>query len=451
MAKNRKKNIITQGGISPTPNTRRLPDVVLQMPELFMFDMNAYMSSVRSARSIDYSNRVKLYDMYESATLDLHLSGVLDKRVRAIKKIPIEFLRNGEVDDTITGIVKTPWFRKFREEVLMAEFWGFSVFQFYREADGTLQYTSINRKHYNPIRRELLKFQGDQEGESIDNWLGILFVGSERGLGIFSELLPAVLYKRGDMADWAKFCNIFGMPIREYTYDAGDEEARRRLIQDAKMQGSNAVYIHPKDSVLNLVESGNKTGSSDLYKTFADYWDAKISIRVLGNTLTTDAQDTGTQSLGTVHQDEEASMYETDRQMLLDVLNYDLLPILTQLGYNVEGGEFAFKTKDDVQPSQQIDIVQKLHSMGLPMDDDYLYETFAVRKPADYDAIKAAKEAEKAALRAALQGGPEEGGEDNQEEDEPKSPQQADKTTLKQRLRSFFGLAPLSHGASDNW
>ena len=89
------------------------------------------------------------------------------------------------------------------------------------------------------------------------------FVGSERDLGIYAELLPAVLYKRGDMSDWAQFCNIFGMPVREYTYDAGDEEARRRVIADARRQGANAAYIHPKESELKLVEAGNKTGSSD--------------------------------------------------------------------------------------------------------------------------------------------------------------------------------------------
>lgn len=169
------------------------------------------------------------------------------------------------------------------------------------------------------------------------------------------------------MADWAQFCNIFGMPIREYTYDAGDEAARKRLVADARRQGSNAVYIHPKDSELTLIEAGNKTGSSDLYKTFADYWDSKISIRVLGNTLTTDAKDTGTQALGTVHKEEEDDMNTDDREFILDILNYQMRPIFANLGFNVEGGEFVYAKKDKIIPSQQIDIVQKLQSMGLPM------------------------------------------------------------------------------------
>ena len=91
---------ITQGGMR-VPTGQRLPDVVLQMPEIFLFDMKAYMSSVTMAKSIDYSCRTRLFDMYESALLDLHLSGVLAKRLRGVTRFPIEFQRNGEPDDTM--------------------------------------------------------------------------------------------------------------------------------------------------------------------------------------------------------------------------------------------------------------------------------------------------------------------------------------------------------------
>ena len=433
---------ITQGGMAVLPGQRQ-PDVVLQMPEVFYFDMNAYMNSVKSAKSIDYSNRVRLYDMYDSASLDLHLSGVIAKRLRGVTKIPIEFQRNGEPDDAINAQLRSPWFKEFRKDVVMSEFWGYTLVQFFLDDEGNIRYELINRKHYDPIHRKLLKYQGDMDGLPIEMFPNMLFIGKERELGIFAELLPAVLYKRGDMSDWARFCNIFGMPIREYTYDAGDEEARKRLIIDAKRQGANAVYIHPKESELHLIEAGNKTGSSDLYKTFADYWDSKISIRVLGNTLTTDAKETGTQALGNVHKEEEDEMNADDRDFILDVLNYYMRPIFSDLGFNVDGGEFVYAKKDKINPSQHIDIVQKLSSMGLPISDDYLYETFCVEKPENYDQMKAEKEAEKAAIREQLnapQGKEEEG-----------KPKDKSKTSFKQRLKGFFGIAPETDGADSDF
>ncbi len=429
-----KQGKIIQGGML-VPQGMRQPDIVLQMPEIFMFDMNAYMQSVKAAKGIDFSNRARLYDMYDSASLDLHLSGVIAKRMRGVTKIPIEFRRNGVPDDEINKQIKSPWFKQLRKDLVMSEFWGFTLVQFYRNDEGNIRYDLINRKHYDPIHRKLLKYQGSMDGVPIDDFPDILFVGSERDLGIYAELLPAVLYKRGDMSDWAQFCNIFGMPIREYTYDAGDEEARRRVIADARRQGANAAYIHPKESELKLVEAGNKTGSSDLYRAFAEYWDSKMSIRVLGNTLTTDAKSTGTQALGSVHKEEEDEMNSDDRDFILDILNYDMRPIFASLGFNVEGGEFVYAKKDKINPAQQIDIVQKLSLMGLPIDDDYLYETFCVAKPDNYKQLKEEKEAAKAAFREQL-------GMQGNDDDKKKQDKNTDKTAFKQHLKSFFGLAP---------
>ena len=429
-----KQGKIIQGGML-VPQGMRQPDIVLQMPEIFMFDMNAYMQSVKAARGIDFSNRARLYDMYDSASLDLHLSGVIAKRMRGVTKIPIEFRRNGVPDDAINNQIKSPWFKQLRKDLVMSEFWGFTLVQFYLNEEGNIRYDLINRKHYDPIHRKLLKYQGSMDGVPMDDFPDMLFVGSERDLGIYAELLPAVLYKRGDMSDWAQFCNIFGMPIREYTYDAGDEDARRRVIADARRQGANAAYIHPKESELKLVEAGNKTGSSDLYRTFAEYWDSKMSIRVLGNTLTTDAKSTGTQALGSVHKEEEDEMNSDDRDFILDILNYDMRPIFASLGFNVEGGEFVYAKKDKINPAQQIDIVQKLSSMGLPIDDDYLYETFRVAKPDNYKQLKEEKEAAKAAFREQL-------GMHGNDDDKKKQDKNTDKTAFKQHLKSFFGLAP---------
>ena len=114
-----KQGKIIQGGML-VPQGMRQPDIVLQMPEIFMFDMNAYMQSVKAARGIDFSNRARLYDMYDSASLDLHLSGVIAKRMRGVTKIPIEFRRNGVPDDEINNQIKSPWFKQLRKDLVMS-------------------------------------------------------------------------------------------------------------------------------------------------------------------------------------------------------------------------------------------------------------------------------------------------------------------------------------------
>lgn len=437
----------------------QVPDIVLQTPEIFLFDLQKFQSSLLLAKQIDQPSRTRLYDMYESAELDIHYMGVLGKRLRGVTRLPIEFLRDGKPDEVITPQLHSPWFKEVSKEIVLASFWGFSLMQFYLDEEGNIRADKINRKHYNPTTRELLRYQDDQRGVSIDEFPNMLFVGEERSLGALTDIMIAILYKRGNMSDWAKFCNIFGIPIREYTYDAGDEEARRRLIEDARRQGSSAVYIHPKESQLVLHEPKNASATGELFENFTNYWDSKISIRVLGNTLTTDAKATGTQALGEVHKEVENEMNEDDRDAILDVLNYYMRPIFGNLGFNVEGGRFVYAQRNKTHPTQQVDIVLKLNSIGLPINDDYLYEFSGIPKPQNYEELIAQKEAERLALKTQMLGKDEDESKVTQKReeeavDERRTEEEKTKGNTppkpKNRLRSFFGLAPRKAGGALN-
>ena len=453
MANNLKKRRITEGGMAGGKPAARPgagmpePDIILQMPELFYFDMKAYMQAVNAAKSIDFYSRVKLYDMYESALLDLHLSGVIEKRKVGVSRTPVEFRRGGKPDEAVNREIRAPWFRRFVKDVLMSKFWGYALFQFYRDRDGTVRYYRVPYKHYDPVRRVILRCQGDTSGVPADAFPGMLCVCDDpRDLGMLCELLPMVLYKRADFADWAQFCQVFGMPIREYTYDAGDEEARLRLLEDARRQGANAVYIHPKESTLTLIESGNKTGAADLYERFKDACNTEISVRVLGNTLTTDAKATGTQALGTVHQEEEDHIKADDRDFVLDVLNYAMKPVFASLGVDTEGGEFAYVQSRNLDPARQVDVIAKVKAMGVPVSDDYVYEATLIDKPDDYARLKAgllAEQQEEKRMRQAMAALPPQAeGGSRREGAEARS-----RTGFLGRLKGFFGAAPRGGGA----
>lgn len=435
---------ITQGGYLTSRNGYT-PDIILQQPQVFMFDLMAYMNAVKAAKGIDYSRRVQLYDMYESCDLDLHLSAVLAKRLRGVTRIPIEFRRDGKPVDEINELIDAPWFREMRQDIILAKFWGYSLMQIYRDEAGDIGYDLIPRKHYDPINGRLLKFQGDIDGTPIETYPNMLFVGKPRDLGMLAALLPAVLYKRGSISDWAKFCNIWGIPIREYTYNAGDEETRASLLRDARNQGANAIYIHPKESELNIIQAGDKAGSSELFREFVEYWDNEMSIRVLGNTLTTSTQGTGTYAQAKVHQEGEEEMQMDDCAYILDVLNYQLTPILEALGIPLSGGKFVYAKEERIDVTQQMDIVLKAHSIGLPISDDYLYGLTGIDKPDNYDELKQAEAERKQATQEAIERASKE--QPAPEENDSKG----NKTSLKQRLGSFFGLAPQDGADSENW
>jgi len=170
-----------------------------------------------------------------------------------------------------------------------------------------------------------------------------------------------------------------------------------------------------------------------------------MSIAMLGNTLTTDAKATGTQALGTVHQEEEDEIKEEDEALILAVLNgSQMLKILQTLGLNVEGGEFRFIEARNIDKTVQLNAVTQLHEkLGLPIDDDYLYDTFDIDKPENYDQHKAEalkKEEERRKQQDAMMQKLQKGGN----EKKPKMPELKNEVEVSfwDKVRGFFSEAP---------
>ena len=388
----RKKNIITSGGNIPvrgqnTPNT-----IVLTQPKRFGIDIADFMAAVRAAESVDFSTRYKLYDLYTDIMQDTHLTSVIDKRVQSVLSSNIEFQYNGKPDEKINELIRSPWFTRCVEDILAARWWGFSLMQFYKDGDW-LDYNLIPRKHVDPIKKQILRRQTDIIGIPWEEYKDLLFVGYKDDLGVLFKAAPWVIYKRNNVADWAQFAEIFGMPIREYIYETDDNEARQKAYEDSKNSGSLSVFIHAKDTELLLKEAGNKTGSADLYERFCERCNSEISKLILGNTLTTEASEKGTQALGTVQKKGEDKKIQADRRYVLNVLNYDMTDIFLAMGINTTGGEFYFPEPKEVDLAAKMNIFSKAKkAFNLPMSDDQLYEEFGIVKPDNYDELKAKNE-----------------------------------------------------------
>ena len=436
-----KKTIVSAGSSDILPGQQN-PTIILQSPELFHFNIARYMASLQSASAIDFYNRSELYDIYHSIiTTDGHLSGIINKRLSAVARERFEFQRNGKPVDEVNEQIKSPWFRSFIKEAVNSKLWGFTLCQFRRDERGWITFDLIDRKHFDPVKQQVLLYETDVTGIPLDAFSNCLVIcDSPRGLGALATCAPYALYKRGNIGDWAQFCQIFGMPIREYTYTAGDEEARKRLLQDASKQGADAAYIHPEGSGMQLHEASGKSGTNDLYERFTNNCNDEMSIAILGNTLTTKSDTNGTQALGTVQAKEQLKITDDDVQFILDLLNYDMADIFASLGVNTEGGEFV-RVEQKYQDKQvQINVVSKLKEMGLPMSDDYLYKTFDVEKPEDYDTLKAEQEAE-AQARA------ERARELAERLNQP--PTNEEKEKFLDRFKRFFGLAPQDGASGD--
>lgn len=457
MAKNKKHNkrITTGGSVGRTPTQT----IVLQPTRRGGLDVSEYMTAIRKAELIDYPQRKKLIDLYKDVMLDTHLMAVLRKQRSSILATPIQFRRNGKIDERMQEeVIESPWFFDFIGDLIDHEWQGVggSLFQFYKE-DGLIKYDLIPREHVDPINHTILCNPTDLRGESWDEFSDLLYVGNPRQIGDLAACAFWVILKRNNVSDWAELAEIFGRPIREGTYDAWDEKAREKLIEDIYSMGGAGVIIHPDGTNINLLQTGNVSGAGDMYSGLATYCNNEISKAVNGNTLTTEAGDKGTQALGIVQQDGEIDITLSIKKRILNILNYDLRNIFAALGINTEGGKFKFEPPEKKDPKQKVDIVCKLiNDAGLPVSDDYLYEEFGIPKPDDYDQIKEQAQATAAAIKEGKKEGKTENPDaDGDESTEPKSKKSTSKKDEDRkfidRLRSFFGGAPDSAGADLDW
>ena len=432
-----KRKEISISGNMPLPGKSAPGTIIITAPRLFHKDIQDYMQAIRGAHNVDFSQRIKLYDLYEEILMDGHTSSVIEKRKAAVQCSQIEFRRNGEPDERINTLLRSPWFYRFIGDLIDSDFWGFSLFYFKKDESGWLDYILVPRKNYDPVRGLVKHRQEQTFGEPLDDYRNMLFVGEKRSLGRLARIAPYVLYKNNDMGDWAQFCEIFGMPIREYTYSAGDTESRSQTVEDMMEQGGAGVYLHSDQTNLKLVESGSKSGSSDLYKALYDTCNDAISKIVLGNTLTTQASERGTQALGSVQEKGEKKLNEADRNLILNTLNYDMTDIFTTFGYDTRGGEFYYVKPKETTASEEINIISRMRQMGTPVSDDYVYETTGIPKPDNYDELKGEMSDRQEAMKDGLP---------PKEQPEKKERKQGRKQEegIIDRIRSFFAHAPKS-------
>lgn len=429
------KRITVGGNMSGGTRT-----VILSQTKRGSIDIATYMKALKAAENVDFPNRSLLCDVMENIITDAHLSAVRTKRKSAILNSPIEFKRGGVVDEKMELQIRSPWFYNMLSDIHDSLDWGYTPLQFYIK-DGWVNYDLIPRKHVDPVRRIILRRQTDITGVPFDEFSNFVIIGKPRDLGLLTKAAPLIIYKRNTLADWAQLSELFGQPLLEGTYDGWDEEARAKLMEDLIGMGGSAVLLHPKNTDIRLVESSAKSASSQLYKDFCDTCNTELSKLYLGNTLTTESNNTGTQALGTVHKSVEERIESADKQYLLNILNYDLADTFAALGIDTAGGEFCFATPQNTNLASRIQIDNTLKSMGLPIGDDYLYDTYGIPKPDNYEELK------KRQMSSVVQEPtPKEPLEDDIDDVEPSHKE--DKN-LFNTVRSFFGLALEGKGALD--
>ncbi len=377
-------------------------------------DIRNWRDAHRSAEAIYHPNRTRLLDLYKDVDLDGHLTGIVQKRIDAVLNKHLYFEKQeeettdladkkpkdkkkksntGKVDE-VDALIETAAFRDLVTLIMERKFWGLSGAEFIPGKD--FKFIPIPRKHIKPKWRIISKEQTGEEGYSYDEMWNLWVLGDENDLGLFLKCAPYAIWKKGDMADWAQYVEIFGQPMRVVKYDANDLKTKEELQKMLNEAGSALTMLIPKQAEFTVEDGKTSNGTGELQERFKNACNSEMSIIILGNTETTTSSKSSGYAQSKEHGKQQLEITKSDLAYVANTLNDPkLINIFKSYGFPVTGGRFVFEKEADVDELSTKKDVDLAISGKVPIDDDYWYDTYGIPKPDNYDELKDQMESER--------------------------------------------------------
>lgn len=424
-------------------------EIKLVAPDRSRKDVGKLKRAIESAESVHISNRYLLMDLYHDVvTIDGHLSGLLEKRTKAVTNKRLTFIdASGKKVDEMDKLIGTTKFERLLEIFMDRLYYGCAAVEFIVGAK--FDFVEIDRRHIRPEKREIAISQFDTKGVSVDELPSVLLIGEPYELGKLLQCSMYALYKRSGFGDFAQYVEIFGQPVRVVKYDAYDQKTQDDLRKTLNESGSSLVMMIPKQADFEMLDGKTSNGTGELQERLINCCNQEMSVAILGNSETTTSSKSSGYAQAEVHADQQMEITASDLRYVENLLNDEfMLKTLAGYGYPVEGGHFEFeKEKNPYELQARLNMDMQLAGR-VPIDDDYFYETYGIPKPKNYDQLKKEQEARRQATLDALRNAQKGNGKDEDEDEskdkkKPQGKKPEDKESkLFQALSDFFGFAP---------
>jgi len=207
--------------------------------------------------------------------------------------------------------------------------------------------------------------------------------------GLMRPALYLTLLKFYNILDWAKFNELFGMPVRVGKFDPimSSDKAIAILKTAVQNLGTDASAVIDKTTEIEFLQAnGSISGGKFAYESFANHIEDKQSILYLGQTLTTQVSSSGgNRALGQVHDLVRMDKLWVDlltaqERFTRDVVakdyfyNYGLSP-------NGNFPKYILKTDEYKDLSLMATVVRDLSASGKEFDSAWADEFFGTKGP----------------------------------------------------------------------
>ena len=153
-------------------------------------------------------------------------------------------------------------------------------------------------------------------------------------------------FKQGGMDFWFRFLEKYGTPWLVGKQPRGSDDADTdRLLDMLEAMIQDAVAVIPDDSSVAIVEAAGKAGSAEVYREFLTHMRSEVSIALLGQNQTTEAE--ANRASATAGQDVTDDIRDADAGIASATIN-ELIAWTCDLNWHGEVPSYGMWTEDEV-------------------------------------------------------------------------------------------------------
>jgi phage gp29-like protein len=208
--------------------------------------------------------------------------------------------------------------------------------------------------------------------------------GNKYGQAVYQKVYWYWFFKKHSTKFWAIFTERFASPIVKVKMPKNANLADLEAIESfmANIKSATGVKV-PEEFVVDLLEA-ERTGSVDSYEKFLEFLNRGMSIAILGQTLTSSAEQSGSLAMAKVHNMVRQDILKSDITFVENLFNDYLIPWLVDYNFPkvTEYPKWEIVLDDEIDTLQLAQVVEKLVAAGynkIPIN--WIAKTFNIPLP----------------------------------------------------------------------
>lgn len=325
--------------------------------------------------------------VYREILSDSHVGGCVRRRKAAIKGLEWRITPTGneKTDEILASLFDRLPVSQIINQILDAALFGYQALEvMWASENGLLLPTEIVGKPqewfvFDEDNRLMLRTKENRNGDIVPEKKFLLATQqadymNPYGRADLAMCFWAATFKKGGFKFWLEFAEKYGSPwlVGKYPRNANAHEIDELLDSMEKMLGT-AVAAIPDDSSIDMLESGSKGGSSQVFDDFLRYCKSEIAIALLGQNQTTEAE--ANRASATAGLEVTRDIRDDDASMVEGVFN-QLLAWICELNFHVD----TLPTFE-LYEQESIDKLQAerdglLAGLGVQFTEQYIMRTY---------------------------------------------------------------------------